>query len=583
LAHVPMIGRFARATEIGASAVSKMASLFGYTNVPVITDVAPFQPMNAPFLASAQIGTPLQKLALDPKQELSIDPSLHGFGSVDELAIANLKSKESYFGATSWATSDPAGTLIFNCQVTPTLNGQLPITNTSSFTAGTRVWHTPLSWLSSMFTNWRGDIIIRCKIVCTKFHKGRLKISYDPVYDIGTNDPPENSVYTQILDIGENDDVEFRIPYHQALAWLNVRNANTPGWSPGLPSNPSDQRFDNGMLTVRVLTALTAPVSGSVGLLFFVRGADNFELANPSDRVNAQATSGNQVPSFFALQAEDTVDVVTKVISLGPPAMNMPERYGLNFGECVSSLRTLLHRASVIDIVPMTAAATGTTGYFQKTFHRMPYTPGYDPSMPVTTAPNSVAIGSSSPYSFNNMHIMPYVASPFVGYRGSTNVYVTPVVDRYGSLDDARVSRVTTTGRTFAAYTYGLFQTVSAYGASASAQARALDVTSLPPGPAGMATTSNRTNATLTFNLPDYNGFNFSLVNPSTYLSGSASDGTDRQGASYQATFRSTVASDNNQQVAMFVSEASAGPDFTCLYFLCVPTMDYVLNIPVPP
>jgi hypothetical protein len=147
-----------------------------------------------------------------------------------------------------------------------------------------------------MFKHWRGDIIIRMKVVCTKFHKGRLKISYDPRGDISTTDPAENAVYTEILDIGEKDDVELRIPYHQDLPWLKLDQTLTDNWAPGNALAPR-AGIDNGCLTVRVLTGLTAPVSGIVNLNFFIRGAENFEFANPAGHIGPDGT--NVVPSFF--------------------------------------------------------------------------------------------------------------------------------------------------------------------------------------------------------------------------------------------------------------------------------------------
>jgi hypothetical protein len=268
ISHVPIIGRFARATEIGASAVSKIATLFGYTNVPVISDVCGYQPMNAPMMASAHIGTQVQKLALDPKQEISIDPSPHGIGSADELSLSYLKTRESFFGVANWSTSDTTGTQLFNLRVNPFLPGIIDITNSSAATVGKQVYHVPLSYIGSMFKHWRGDIIVRMKVVCTKFHKGRLKISYDPRANITTTDPEENAVYTEILDIGERDDVEFRIPYHQDLPWMKIDQTLSDNFTAGNSLAPR-LGIDNGLFTIRVLTALTAPVSGSISLNFF--------------------------------------------------------------------------------------------------------------------------------------------------------------------------------------------------------------------------------------------------------------------------------------------------------------------------
>lgn len=54
LSKVPYIGRLAKATGIGASAVSQVAKLFGWTNVPVIEDVKPMKNLPWHDLSSAQ-------------------------------------------------------------------------------------------------------------------------------------------------------------------------------------------------------------------------------------------------------------------------------------------------------------------------------------------------------------------------------------------------------------------------------------------------------------------------------------------------------------------------------------------------
>lgn len=284
LTKIPIIGKFARATEIGAKSAASIARLFGYTNVPVIDDVRAFQPMNAPMLASAHIGVPAQKLTFDPKQELSIDPSIHGLDFGDELSLAYLKSKDSYLTGTSWATTDALGTVLYNMRVNPYLFANIPI-EASEVTVAQRVYHTPISYISEMFRSWRGGLRVRIRIVATKFHKGRLKIQYDPWNNISQTAVGENLVYTEIIDIGETNEVEFVIPYHQNISWLDVeQNVAEPNWTLG-----DDKQYrpnkDNGTLTISVLNTLVAPIASTIGIMVFVRGADDLEWANPKDHI----------------------------------------------------------------------------------------------------------------------------------------------------------------------------------------------------------------------------------------------------------------------------------------------------------
>jgi hypothetical protein len=581
LSLIPIIGKFARATEIGASAVSSIATLFGFTNVPVINDVQPLHPMNAPMLASAHIGVPVQKLTLDPKQELSIDPSPHGIGSADELSLAYLKSRESFFGAVNWSTANTAGQQLFNVRISPALWDFVDLTNTSGAIIGKRVYHTPLSYVGAMFKHWRGDLIIRVKIVCTKFHKGRLKISYDPRGNISTSDPDENTVYTQILDIGEKDDIEFVIPYHQDLGWLKHDQTIQDNWSPGGAMAPRIGT-DNGILTVRVLNTLTAPSSGSLYMMFFVRGGDNFEFANPTGHIGPDAT--NVIPNFFSLQSEDTTDIVASRVVIGSESQTMPERYALNFGECIGSLRNILHRSMVFETTPMPSVSDGTFITITKVYKRMPYTPGYDPVWSSTSANRVIAASGTFSYVFNTMPHIAYISGMFLGYRGGVNYTVTPSSDLYGSIDDMRVVRATDSGVVNATQRFISNNGSVAFTASTSSKAYQLNrAFYTQDGFGGMGITSTRTNGSLVFNIPDYNNFNFSLVDPTTYVIGTNADGTRIQNAVLQLLLKRVAAGGTNTTSTLTIqSEISAGPDFTCLHFLCCPTLDYTTGVPTP-
>jgi hypothetical protein len=579
LTKVPIIGPFARATEIGARAVGSIAKIFGFTNVPVIANVHGFLPMNAPMLASGHIGTAVQKFSLDPKQELSLDPTLHGLHPGDELSIPYIKKKESYVGSGAWATTDAVDTLIWCCRVTPALFQSANIVNTVPTTVGQRVYHTPVSYMSQMFYNWRGSLVIRIKIVATKFHKGRLKISYDPRADITSTNPDVNVVYTKIVDIGEEDDIEIEIPYHQDTPWLLVDKSLTTNWNT-TGTLPNRIGTDNGVLTVRVLTTLTAPAAGAIKVLAFTQGGDDFEYANPSDHIGAE--SSNRVPSFFALQAEDITSVVPTRHVLGERAVPHPDRYAQNFGEAINSLRCIAHRYMTMDSIWTNSLTTDSTTVIGKILRIMPYTPGFDPNWTsFTQATKVVAASGQAPYAFNTMSHMAYIAGMYMGYRGGANFVVTPGYDAYGSsMSDFRVTRWT---QQATASGYRLYQNWSNQAASGTLSARTSFINRgsyWPDGLAGMAITNTDTNGSISFQLPDFKLANFSLADPVNYGQGSSQDGTDRQAAFVQIAVKAPAGT--NTSYLTMQTQVSAAPDWTCLFWLCCPTLDYLTGSPTP-
>jgi len=571
LTKVPIIGKFARATQIGSQAVGSMARLFGFTNTPVIEPVHGFMPLNGPMLASAHIGTAAQKLTFDPKQELSIDPKLHGCSGEDELAISYLKKRESILAIGSWATSDAVDTNLFSMLVTPAAAKLTNIVDGSSVIQGTRVLPTPLAWLSAMFASWRGSIKIRVKVVCSKFHKGRLKVSFDPKANLSTTNPDINTVYTEIIDIGEQDDVVIEIPYHQATAWLGMslyKTVSTFFTTGGSLSTLNIDGFCNGTLSIRVLTSLTAPVASSVGLVISIAGGDDLEFANPR---NVQF-EGDTPPSLLALQGAEKVDLTPTTVVLGSKTAPSADRYGLNFGECISSLRNLLHRSSLRNDILITDLAASSINVVKADLRIMPPSPGFQ-TYGNAVVSKFLSAGTANAW-ISPMHPMTYITAPFLGYRGGSTFTITPNTDLLGSLQDLRVVRQTTYNG-YNAYQVGA--TAYTVPDSGSNNARICgqfkNQGKYNSGAAGMAITNTNTNGSLVFNLPDYKIYNFGLVGFSSF--GVSGDGTRGQIATAIATISTNATSDLKH--ALFQIEQCAGPDFMAVYFVCVPTFDIPL------
>lgn len=360
-------------------------------------------------------------------------------------------------------------------------------------------------------------------------------------------------------------------------------NALQDNWVAG-STLPPRRGIDNGVLTVKVLTSLTAPASGSVQLMFFARGAENLEFANPDEFVGSESNSYT-VPSFFNLQADDKTDVVASQIAMGPTTLALPERYGLNFGEAVHSLRDLLHRSTVADTVILPTGTASKVQVLRKRYRRMPYSPGYIGSSFPTVASNIVAASGSTSYAFCGMHPLPYVAGMFLGYRGGVSYTVTPSTDAYGYVDDVRVVRTTsnfgeTTAQRYAEVSTNVLPAGHTLSQGAAYMGRQEFIRD---GASGLAITSNKTNATVSFMIPDYNMFNFSLVDPQTAAYGSATDGTRNQGALLSLSVKNATGDDVKQSTISVMSTAAAAPDFTCLYFLCCPTLDFSLAAPLTP
>lgn len=552
---IPVIGKFATATEMGATAVAGIAQLFGFTNVPVIDPPMPMRQAPYPQIASSSIGYPVEKLTVDPKNELSIDGSIVGHTSEDELSVLSLVTRQSFLTTTTWTTTTAVDTPLFTSQVTPSLfrrsspNGDL--------------YMTPMDMVTRLFTNWRGDIIFTFKIVASKYHKGRLRISYDPgsadVQNVGDTGP---FVHNQIIDLGEQTTVDVRIPYQQALAWLYSTQPTTELFTTSAaPALTLDSTRYNGILSVKVLTLLSAPVAtSSVSIMVLVRAADNFEVANP-----AIPQAGL---SQFSLQG--TAEEIGEELSFGATTDGTQvTRSRVYMGENVCSLRHLLRRVNHIDTTTLISATTGLTTW---TFPKFPPWYGYDPNG-ISSARN---VGNTANVSFNWSQNTPYaiLAPCFIAQRGSLHWHIAPKSSQpLSHISLTRLAPASITGNSF------LFENLDLANAGAAARQmwRRLWFTS-----GGAAITSGSVQPVLSLSIPNYTAFKFQAVDPAKatldVVSGSRWDGSNREAVRLE--FLQTGQATSTIQI---MRHFGVGTDFSLLFFLNVPTWRVYTSTPNSP
>jgi len=561
LTDIPIIGRFATATHIGAGAIGRIASLFGFTNVPVISDVMPFKSLPFGGLASTEISQPVEKLTLDPKNELTIDPRTVGLPPVDEMSIPYITSKESYLTQSSWATSQATDTILFSSAITPCL-----VSIDSSNANYNIVQNTPAAYISNMFNNWKGDVIFKFSFVKSPFHKGRVKFTWDPVGNIISNSTTTSVAYTKIVDISDESEVEIRIPYLQATAFLTCDNSPIKWWSTSTaPTFLHDGIHTNGTLTARVLTNLSAPVAtSSIPMLVSVRMADNFEFANP-DELPPHNTS---VQSFFAPQSNEYE--VDQDEELGHQS---PDRYLVNYGEQILSLRSVLRRSTRAYTFPIYSTGTSDLYTFFHRHNKIPITPGFD-----TNGPHSVkgiiTPATNYPYSFTNMTPLSWVMQMYIGYRGSTINHFLVAGER--ALSKATIYRSVQT-----------FNSSDFYGESStaigtrSAGARWFangNFTQYTIGGCGAALTSQYTQSGLSTLYPMYSNyrFNYSQAKFAALGDTNTNGTTDNETAVFEFRNQSGNTDSKYSTIERWVS---AGTDFTCFFWLNAPSY-YTYTIP---
>lgn len=545
LEDVPFIGPFALATNIGASAVSAIASLFGWTNVPVIENVAPFKNLPYHAFASSEIGVPIDKLTLDPKNELTVDPRVAGLDGCDEMSIKYLTTREAFLFDSTWSQSFAQNQSLARMNVTPTWC--VTVSNPN----GTRIWETPMGHVSRMFANWRGSIVIRIKLVASPYHQGRLRVSYDPRGDIFAVQDTENVVVTKIIDLSVTDEAEFVIPYMQPQAWQEVSQTFQRDWSQSTTTTYNETR-SNGRFEVQVLNPLTGPdATAGVELLFFVRAGDDFEVANPG------AMPQNMTP--LAIQSADEIVSADGKITytMGSMTSRPVDVNMVHFGEAIQSVRPVLRRTNQLTRrlgESLTIATQNVVAGVEIAANIYPQQYGYHPRSYYRGQTKISDIETD--VSVSKTHPITWMAMCYAGIRGSMHY-------NYNNISSVEYPQVECTRVLANAPKYTM---VNRTVLSDSVQP-------LPSGAgnSGLSLINERTQNGVAFTVPYMSKYKFAPCSADLLGTGNNVEYNLDENNYMVSVRRVTDGVGPSLTQPMFSVYCGAGTDFTLLYFLGVP------------
>lgn len=438
LSSVPIIGKFATATKIAASAVSDVAKLFGMSRPVDLQPAMSMRPRPLGKMAVTDGDDTIPKLSVDSKQEVSIDPSTVGLNSIDQMAIPYIAQRESLLYQQNWDSTQLSGVRLCSIKVHPMVYPLCSSTDTGGHAVH---FNTALAWVTRPFAHWRGSLVYRIQIVASQMHRGRLLVQWEP--SLGTVDDVPNlqTRYSQILDLTECRDMSFCVAYNQAEPFRTTALDTDSG----MVQQPSGPAFDvnstaiNGYLSFFVFNQLGAPIStSSVTINVYVRAGDDYMLQNPSDFLTngvCYRASGDFVGNadHFTADADKSMDndsadylacdenmpyqrevvVINGTTEVGAEVNDLHKVF---FGEQIVSLRQLLKRYTYCGLHKNLTSIASPGLCVNTIIH------DYLPVGPGTT------YGSSSPWTQDSLAIdfnfarfgnyIRYFMQPYACYRG---------------------------------------------------------------------------------------------------------------------------------------------------------------------
>jgi hypothetical protein len=566
LKGVPYIGPFALATEVGASAMSAMAKIWGYSRPAITKTPEPYRPTQISSLALTTVPDNAQKLTVDDKQELTIDPRISGIGGTDPMNIREIAKRESYLTTFSWNVGTAPDSLLFNARLDPVTWAQ---------PGGGDSFHFPACAFAALpFQYWKGSMKFRFQIVCSSFHKGRLKIVWDPNF-IADNTylgySEYNTNYLKIVDIAEETDFTIECGMGQNTSFVEHHN-------PGIDSVTqmySTTRYTsyepcNGVIGLFVVNELTTPntlVNNDIEVNVFVSMGDDFEVAVPSSEFAnfvLAPQSGDMISEAQGTN-EPSAPQHSETTTIGLPPADDSNLNKVFFGESITSFRPMLKRYSLWNAIPK---AFATARVVSARFPAFPYYRGNVPGAVDETA-------ALTPYNYCNTLLIHWVTCAFSGRRGSIRYKLVPrgFQSPYDSLAVQRAPYVVGSQEYFYdSQPIDTFSTLKRARLNCVQAMRAVGGNQTPAarnpmsGNRGIVYTTNQVNGALEFEVPYYSPFRFTP--------GKSAGLTDTQ--LWEGAWDLRATWPDNRDIspsAIYDVYAAAGEDFQTYFFTGLPRM----------
>lgn len=387
---VPVIGPYAKATSMFASAGADFARFFGFSRPRDQCNPKPMLRTICGDMAQVDAVDNSQSLAVMSDREISIDPRIFGVNSgTDQLSVQAIASRWSLLSTIPWAVGEAADTTLQSYPVEPGF-GETVVDG--SFFTPTCLWYSAIP-----FGFWRGTLEVRIQVVASKYHRGRLRFCWVPNTFGGTT---LNDSFNHIFDISDRVEHCFQIPYASPHGYLPVRN---------LDSGAGDEV--NGRFFVIVQNELTSPEAvNNAYVLVWVRAGSDFTVAAPDARVGALSRYLPQMGDDD--QAKDKECMLHTIIAPSPGT----SAQDVYIGDPVLSFRSLMKRYSHVATLPFPLWTAGAQSAYILSWRIPLYPP--ESGQHDNTPGGWADIGGAGDSNYVTNHVWSYLNNAFLAKRG---------------------------------------------------------------------------------------------------------------------------------------------------------------------
>lgn len=367
-----------------AHALGDAAAFLGFTREVVQDPDTPVRLKTTSTWARTDGAEVAHTLTVDNFAEKTIATDVAVGISDDELTVAHMAGRLSYFATATWNSTQGATVEVTDWDVNPMQQ-----------VVGSP---TCLSYVTSCFGYWRGSIRYRLSAVRTPFHKGKLLVKWAP--PASASDGGFNTGYSVLWDLDSTPEIEIIVPFNRETYWAPVDGTDAT----------------NGEISIYVVEPLSGPSdAASVPIMLYIAAGDDYQVTCPTMHyMNQSRFSYDIVPGDLLDTSVYSIGMipafpqsgVTNVFVLGPDS-HASDASVRSMGESVPSMRELLKRKAPVYLEPNNVAAAR-----------------FYPTYPVS--PDWIWAASSSTMTFADrassgarQHLMTYLMPSFYGISGS--------------------------------------------------------------------------------------------------------------------------------------------------------------------
>jgi hypothetical protein len=263
-----------------------------------------------------------------------------------------------------------------------------------------------------------------------------------------------------------------------------------------------------------------------------------------------------------------------------PSNTPLDERYLVNWGEAIPSIRVLLRRSSLVDrITAPSITATDKSGFWRTYQTRFPPSAGYDTAA-FTRAQGIESPGFTFGFNFTTTTPLAWYSAGYIAMRGATRWHYN-VVNAEGKLAN-NICIYRRVGGNFSSGNAALESTYVSGAASTSTtqsllKGRAWSNYSSTYGQSGTYLTNPQTQTGVSVELPMMTNYLFQFANPQNALIGTLGDGSRTDTYILEMEVHPSAGTALNEaQIHRYVS---AGTDFTLHFFLNTPVVWFNPNM----